>query len=439
MINEVTSKEIKEALFGIRDNKALGPNGYSALFFKKAWSVVGGDFYKAIKEFFNTGKMLKELNSTVISLIPKSQSPLKVTDYRPIACCNVVYKCISKVITGRIKKSWKGGPRRVAFKIDIQKAYDTADPCFLENILNQFGFHKKMVQWIMNCVKTASFTINVNGENCGLFKGDDLLVLCNGDVSSVKVVKDSLDEFGKCSGLLPNFSKRKLPMKYLGVPLITKRLGIKDCRCLVDKVRNRISNWKNKCLSYAGRLQLVASILKSIQVYWCTVFLLPKNILKEIDNLLSGFLWCNGKLSKGKAKIAWKKVCKPKTQGGLGLKDLKVWNKALLIKHIWNIACKKDSLWVKWINTVKLNGRGIQRNMLVADMISDGNWNWPTEGYNGYSLPEEDSSRHAARKRYDEFVPKGYWHGNGKGELIVKLQNLHLSRVGMAGGLRNAC
>ncbi|GJR59181.1 RNA-directed DNA polymerase, eukaryota, reverse transcriptase zinc-binding domain protein [Tanacetum coccineum] len=104
MVNEVTSKEIKDALFEIRDNKAPGPDGYSSLFFKKAWSVVGVDFCKTIKEFFNSGKMLNELNSTVIFLIPKSQSPLKVTDYRPIACCNVVYKCISKVITGRIKK-----------------------------------------------------------------------------------------------------------------------------------------------------------------------------------------------------------------------------------------------------------------------------------------------------------------------------------------------
>ncbi|GJZ25315.1 RNA-directed DNA polymerase, eukaryota, reverse transcriptase zinc-binding domain protein [Tanacetum coccineum] len=162
------------------------------------------------------------------------------------------------------------------------------------------------------------------------------------DGKELKVVRETIDEFGECSSLLPNFNKStiffgskkdeiqeeimkvmpfekgKLHMKYIGVPLITKRLGIENCKCLVDRVRDRISNWKNKCLSYAGRLQLIASILESIQ------------------------------LSRGKAKIAWKKNCKPKSHGGLGLKDLEIWNKALLVKHIWNLAAKKDTLWVKW-------------------------------------------------------------------------------------------
>ncbi|GKE91019.1 RNA-directed DNA polymerase, eukaryota, reverse transcriptase zinc-binding domain protein [Tanacetum coccineum] len=111
---------------------------------------------------------------------------------------------------------------------------------------------------------------------------DDLFILCHGDAVSVKVVRDSINEFGDYSVLLPNFNKStiffgsvsgevqedimkvmhfkkgKLPMKYLGVPLIAKRLGIMNCKCLVDKVRNRISNWKNK---------FIASILESIQGY----------------------------------------------------------------------------------------------------------------------------------------------------------------------------
>ncbi|GJS60411.1 reverse transcriptase domain-containing protein [Tanacetum coccineum] len=66
-----------KAMFQIDENKARGSDGFSSLFFKKAWRVVGNDVCKAVREFFVTGKMLKEINSTLISLIPKIQTPDK--------------------------------------------------------------------------------------------------------------------------------------------------------------------------------------------------------------------------------------------------------------------------------------------------------------------------------------------------------------------------
>ncbi|GJX67235.1 RNA-directed DNA polymerase, eukaryota, reverse transcriptase zinc-binding domain protein [Tanacetum coccineum] len=204
MVREVSDDEIKETMFQIDGNKAPGPYGLSSLFFKKAWGIVGGNVCSAIKEFFSTGIMLREINSTLISLIPKIATPDKVTDFRPIACCNVIYKCISKIITNRIKGSLgsivgqyqsafvpnrhiqdnillsqellkgyerKDRPNRVAMKIDIQKAYDTVNWEFLEAILKGFGFHEKMVQWIICCISTASFSISVYGESFGYFKG----------------------------------------------------------------------------------------------------------------------------------------------------------------------------------------------------------------------------------------------------------------------------
>ena len=74
-------------------------------FFKKSWEVIGNDVCDAVKEFFQSSKLLGEVNSTLITLVPKIQQPNKVSDYRPIACCNMVYKCISKIITNRIKQS----------------------------------------------------------------------------------------------------------------------------------------------------------------------------------------------------------------------------------------------------------------------------------------------------------------------------------------------
>ena len=94
-----------------------------------------------------------------------------------------------------------------------------------------------------------------------------------------------------------------------------------------------------------------------MQVYWASVFILPKTVVKEINKLLKGFLWCQGEITKGKAKISWENICKPKDQGGLGIKDLQTWNEVLILKHLWNIAAKKDTTWVKWINVEKLKGK----------------------------------------------------------------------------------
>ena len=67
--------------------------------------------------------------------------------------------------------SRKEGPKRVALKVDIQKAYDTVSWLFLERMLEAYGFHKIMVNWIIKCVTTASFSLCVNGESKGYFKG----------------------------------------------------------------------------------------------------------------------------------------------------------------------------------------------------------------------------------------------------------------------------
>ncbi|KAL2228933.1 UNVERIFIED_CONTAM: hypothetical protein Sindi_1873000 [Sesamum indicum] len=94
LCREVTALEVKNRIFNINDNKAPGPDGYSSYFFKKAWNVVGDHVCSAVLDLFRSGRMLRQLNHTVIALVPKSEHSSSIADYRPISCCNVIYKAI---------------------------------------------------------------------------------------------------------------------------------------------------------------------------------------------------------------------------------------------------------------------------------------------------------------------------------------------------------
>ncbi|XP_071699960.1 uncharacterized protein [Rutidosis leptorrhynchoides] len=88
--------------------------------------------------------------------------------------------------------------------------------------------------------------------------------------------------------LLP-FDEGLLPVKYLGMPLVSSQLFNRDCKVLVDSVKNRVGYWKNKFLSFAGRVQLIISKLSSMQNYWKSVFILTCTIIKEIEAVMRGF------------------------------------------------------------------------------------------------------------------------------------------------------
>ena len=67
------------------------------------WDIVGNEVTNAIKSFFSSGKLIKEINHTFLTLIPKIFNASQLTDYRPISCCNVLYKFISKVLANRLQ------------------------------------------------------------------------------------------------------------------------------------------------------------------------------------------------------------------------------------------------------------------------------------------------------------------------------------------------
>lgn len=200
---EVTKEEIKEVMFKMPTSKSLGPDGYTSEFFKEAWPVIGEDIIIAIQSFFTKGFLPKGLNSTILALIPKKEEAKMMKDYRPISCCNVLYKVISKIITNRLKgimskciplnqsafvkerllienvlleselvKDYHKEDicPRCAMQIDISKAFDSVQWPFLLNTLQALGFPEKFIKWISLCITSSLFSVQVNGELAGYFQ-----------------------------------------------------------------------------------------------------------------------------------------------------------------------------------------------------------------------------------------------------------------------------
>ena len=115
-------------------------------------------------------------------------------------------------------------------------------------------------------------------------------------------------------------------------------------------------SWTWRSLSFAGRLQLISTVISGIINFWTSAYILPKACLSEIDSLCAKFLW-KGKLDGSEAsKVVWEKVSTPKAEGGQGLKNWVVWNQACAMKLIWILFFKTDSIWASWYIMEVLNG-----------------------------------------------------------------------------------
>ncbi|XP_020266158.1 uncharacterized protein LOC109841616 [Asparagus officinalis] len=157
-------------------------------------------------------------------------------------------------------------------------------------------------------------------------------------------------------------------MKYLGLPLNAKRLSYIDCSSLIGKINNQFQSWQQKrCLTYAGRLELIKSVILGIQTYWLSNYILPMKGLEKIDRMCSEFLW-----GHKFHLVNWESVCQRKEQGGLGIFSSKLWNYAGATKLLWMIYLKKDLLWIKWIHGNYLKNQSI---WVVQSKVND-SWMW---------------------------------------------------------------
>ncbi|XP_074283365.1 uncharacterized protein LOC141607914 [Silene latifolia] len=350
LIREISLAEIRDALFSMDSNSSPGIDGFSA-------------------------GMSKQANLTVISLIPKKAIPNAVTDYRPICCCTVFYKTVSKILANRLQSILPSivGAEQVAFikgrsifeniilsqtlvkgynranisprcmiKVDIRKAFDSLQWSFIANMLSGLGFPQQFIDWVLGCIQTPWYSLKLNGELSGFFQGKSgirqgdplspyLFVLSMGDVPSVAAVKSTLSLFAELSELHANIEitcilegcilmLRRLclqqlvsldgqfPFRYLGVPLSTSRVSVAMFDSLILKIKHSIQHWSSNFLTYAGRVQLINSIIFGMETFWCSCNILPHEVLHKINKLCKDFFgeyclkveeWClkNGRIS----------------------------------------------------------------------------------------------------------------------------------------------
>lgn len=197
-------EEVEYAIKQMFLTKALGPDGFRALFYHQYWNIVGPKTVETCLHILNQGGSIANWNNTHIVLIPKVMMPRSVSEFRPISLCNVSYKIITKVIANRLKKviglvisdaqsafipdraitnniiigheclhflrqlrSRDGGI--AALKLDLSKAFDCVEWAYLEGLMLKIGFSPDFVLLIMHCLSTVRFSVLIKGEPKGSF------------------------------------------------------------------------------------------------------------------------------------------------------------------------------------------------------------------------------------------------------------------------------
>ena len=220
LAKDFTREEMVAALKQIHPTKALGPNGMSAMFYQKYWSIISDSVVNIVLNVLNHNLLIGDLNKTNIALVPKTKNPKRMTKFRLISLCNVIYKLISKTVTNRLKAllpqlilenqsaftsdllitdnvlvafelmhylnhKTSGKDSIMAIKLNISKVFDQVEWSFVKSVMVRMGFNLKWINSIMQCITSVSYSVIINGVTYGNIT--PTRGLCQGDPLSLSL------------------------------------------------------------------------------------------------------------------------------------------------------------------------------------------------------------------------------------------------------------
>ncbi|KAH9779367.1 reverse transcriptase domain-containing protein [Citrus sinensis] len=402
--------DVRAAIFSMHPDKSPGPDGMNPTFFQKFWSIIGDDVSAACLKFIQQCMFPAEVNETLVILIPKKSNPDYITNFRPIALCNVLYKIVAKMLASRLKLvlgsiisdsqsafipgriiidnimiSIKGRERAAALKIDMAKAYDRIEWPFLSAIMLKMGFDHDFIKLIMLCVSTVSYKFSRDGMDIGpiipsrgLRQGDPLspylFIICAEGLSSLIHHHEKAGmlhgvRIARCAPCLTHLffaddcfiffkardQEARVMKSILSIANVNNEAVHSICSLLgvqaIDNQRNylrlpsHIGRSKIILLSRAGKEILLKTVAQAMPNYAMNIFLLPKELCRELEKMMNSFWWGRKKNGSGGINwMTWERMCKPKTHGGIGFKRLHLFNVAMLGNQDWCLLTNPNAL-----------------------------------------------------------------------------------------------